>query len=103
MARRSLYLDGVKELMVKRVLIAVAAIATLAAAPADRTRFVYDQRLPLENQQLLEESLTQVIEQQFPDGTRATVVFKVRVIEPELPHTMLRAEADQNDASERSR
>ena len=81
MARRSLY-KGCKEVMpVKRLTIAVLALTMLAAAPANPVSFVYDNRIPAENRQLLEQALTQAITEET-GGRRATVIVSLRVIEP---------------------
>lgn len=91
---------------IRRTSLAIIALSLIAAAPVDRTEFVFDGRLPAENQQLLEQALTPVVEEVLPDGTRATITFSLRVIEPEPSRTTLLAEgeakAEKSDATPRA-
>jgi hypothetical protein len=66
---------------VKRLTVAVLALTLLAAAPADKAVFVFDPRIPADNQRMLEAALTEAITQET-GGRRATVTISLRVIEP---------------------
>ncbi|HYK05435.1 MAG TPA: hypothetical protein VE974_27030 [Thermoanaerobaculia bacterium] len=65
----------------KRILIPVLALVLIAAAPANRTDFVFDERIPADNQQMLQQALTSALQSQTDDG--ATVIISLRVVEPE--------------------
>ncbi|HYI07622.1 MAG TPA: hypothetical protein VEK57_01005 [Thermoanaerobaculia bacterium] len=67
----------------KRILFAVLALTLIAAAPADRTEFVFDDRIPADNQRMLRQALTEAISSEVVDGRRATVTIMLRVIEPQ--------------------
>jgi hypothetical protein len=75
----------------KRILIAIFALALIAAAPANPTAFVFDERIPAANQQLLEQSLATALASETDRG--ATVTISLRVIEPELERGMVVAGA----------
>jgi hypothetical protein len=62
-------------------MVPVLALALLAAAPANRNAFVFDERIPAANQQLLQEALTTALQSETHDG--ATVIISLRVVEPE--------------------
>jgi hypothetical protein len=75
----------------KRILIATMALALLAAAPANRTAFVFDERIPADNQQMLQQALTSALQSETDDG--ATVIISLRVIEPEPQRGLVLADA----------
>ena len=75
----------------KRILVPILALSLLAAAPANRTAFVFDERIPAENQQLLQQALTSALQSETDDG--ATVIISLRVVEPEPQPGVLFAEA----------
>jgi hypothetical protein len=68
---------------VKRTLVAVLALLLIAAAPANPTTFVFDGRIPADNQRMLQQALTEAISSEIVDGRRATVTISLRVIEPQ--------------------
>ena len=74
----------------KRILVPILALSLIAAAPANRTAFVFDERIPAENQQLLQQALTSALQSETDDG--ATVIISLRVVEPEPQPGVLSAE-----------
>jgi hypothetical protein len=78
---------------VKRITLAVLALSLIAAGPANRTAFVFDERLPADNQRILEQALAPALQSQTDDG--ATVIISLRVIEPEPQPGVLVAGAAQ--------
>ncbi len=87
MACRSLYSDVGMDVM-KRTLAVLFALTFLGAAPANRPQFVFDNRIPAENQQLLEQALTEAL---GAGGRHAKVVVELRVVEAEPRQGMLLA------------
>lgn len=82
MARPSLYKirkDGT--VLRRRLPLALLALTLLAAAPADRIPFEFDERIPLENRRILEAELAPALQTISIDGN-ATVIISLRVIEP---------------------
>jgi hypothetical protein len=75
----------------KRLLIPFLALSLIAAAPANRTAFEFDERIPAENQLLLEQALGAAIASQTNDG--ATVIVSLRIIEPEPERGLVLADA----------
>lgn len=74
-----------------RILISIFALALIAAAPANRTEFVFDGRIPADNQQLLQQALTTAMQSETDDG--ATVIISLRVVEPEPQRGLVLADA----------
>lgn len=75
----------------KRVwIVALLALSLIAAAPADRTEFVFDPRIPLDNRQLLERELAAAMQD---NGLHGTVTISLRVIEPQSERVPLVASA----------
>ena len=74
-----------------RILISIFALALIAAAPANRTDFVFDERIPADNQQLLQQALTTAMQSETDDG--ATVIISLRVVEPEPERGLVLADA----------
>ena len=79
-----------------RILISIFALALIAAAPANRTDFVFDERIPADNQQMLQQALTSAMQSETDDG--ATVIISLRVIEPEPQRGLVLAEAEPRQA-----
>ncbi|MEA2464479.1 MAG: hypothetical protein QOJ98_2226 [Acidobacteriota bacterium] len=75
----------------KRLLVPVLALALIAAAPANRTAFVFDERIPADNQQMLQQALTSALQSETDDG--ATVIISLRVVEPEPQRGLVLAKA----------
>jgi hypothetical protein len=82
---------------VKRILVPLLALLLIAAAPANRIEFVFDERIPADNQQLLQQALTSALQSEtqgeINDG--AQVIISLRVIEPEPQPGVLFAETTQ--------
>jgi len=70
---------------VKRILVPLLALLLIAAAPANRVEFVFDERIPADNQQLLQQALTAALQSETRGETNdgAQVIISLRVIEPE--------------------
>jgi hypothetical protein len=66
---------------VKRILVPVLALLLIAAAPANHVEFVFDERIPADNQRMLEQALTSALQSETNDG--AQVIVSLLVIEPE--------------------
>ncbi len=81
----------------KRILVPLVALLLIAAAPANRVEFVFDERIPADNQQLLQQALTSALQSETDDG--AQVIISLRVIEPEPQPGVLFAETTQPPAT----